>query len=160
MVILNIVHLVLDFLYIDEESCSFNFTYKKGYNRYWILQKRLFNIDGNGYICEKIRVIATTYRPLLGHDDLHYRTEPITLTPFECWTMIYTHKCGTKPMVCFESKCIFDDKPIVDYHLWKTIEFDIINCQFQFKQIKAENSSEPFKIKIFIEIVILKMNFA
>ncbi|RNA38371.1 hypothetical protein BpHYR1_018245 [Brachionus plicatilis] len=68
---------------------------------------------------------------------------PLQLSSIECWDMIYTKKCDSNLMLCEEDRCYFIEKPKLDFALWNTREFEIINCEYYAKTIKAENETSP-----------------
>ncbi|RNA43190.1 hypothetical protein BpHYR1_044986 [Brachionus plicatilis] len=86
-----------------------------------MLPKSKYSVDGRGYDCLKSKIIGRTYRPLWA---------PLQVSSIECWDMIYTKKCESNLMLCEEDRCYFIEKPKLDFALWNTREFEIINCEY------------------------------
>ena len=110
---------------------------------YFILEKIQNLVSGIGYACSKKLVKATTYRPLFGNDETNIEFIDLNINSDECFNMHFTKKCNENTMTCFNSKCIFDHKPNVEYKLWHSLQFEIINCELEYINIISKNLTTP-----------------
>jgi hypothetical protein len=72
-----------------------------------ILSRVANAVSGSGYQCFMQKITVLTRTGILFDQSERTTIEPITLTPFECWTMIRSQKCKDYLMECDGSKCTY-----------------------------------------------------
>ena len=120
----------------------------KPYNNFkidkWsVLNRKKYLIDGYGYLCKKYEISKTTYRTFFGSEEIRARVEiPIELSKTACEYMVYTKLCDDEIMSCNNEYCEFASEPYVGYYWLNERTYKRSKCFFKRIQIQAKDMQD------------------